>query len=176
MHEPVKTMTSDNATRAASQAPPYVIDKSAACTRPATIKALEYWRSRKGDKTMPSRADIAPSALRGVLPQIALVDLPGKEECPTAYKVRLAGDAILQVFGPLTGKPVDEILPPETLARWIACFDAARMALAPVRVTSRVVYQNKTWLQAEVLLAPLGQDDQVVMLLAAVDVWPANEV
>ena len=156
---------------------PFVIDTSAAFTRPTTIRALEYWRSRKGDRVMPSRADISPAALRSVLPQIALVDVPAAGDRPTAYVVRLAGDAIHQTFGPLTGKPVDEILPPEILERWIACFDAARTALAPVRVVApQIAYQGKTWLQAEAFFAPLGQDGRVLMLLAAVDVWPRDQV
>jgi hypothetical protein len=154
----------------------FAIDTSAAVTRPTTIKALEYWRSRKGDRAMPSRADISPSALRSLLPMIALVEIPGAGDRPTAYTIRLAGDAIHQVFGPLTGKPIDEFLPPDVLKRWTACFEAARSNGAPVRVTtSQVVYQDKTWLQAEVLLAPLGLDGRVTMLLAAVDTWPAME-
>jgi hypothetical protein len=163
------------ATNALSELHPFVIDRTAAVTRPSTIKALEYWRARKGARAMPSRADISPAALRAVLPQIGLVDLPGPNDRPTAYTVRLAGDAIQQVFGPLTGKPIDEFLPQDTLARWVTCFDAARTEAAPVRINSRVAYQNKTWLQAEVLLAPLGQDGHILMLFAAVDIWPANE-
>ena len=154
--------------------PPFVIDKTATFSRSATIQAFEYWRARKGDRDMPSRADISPSALRGVLPNIALVDVPAAGSRPTAYTVRLAGDAIHQVFGPLTGKPIDEFLPPEILERWVTCFEAARTSAAPVRVSSRIAYQNKTWLQSEVLLAPLGQDGHVFMLFTAVDVWPAD--
>src|ERR1700744_2260073 len=128
-------MTPDSAAkRGNSDLPHYVIDESAAFTRPATIKALAYWRSQKGDRAMPSRSDISPSALRSVLPQIALVEIPAKGDRPAAYIIRLAGDAIHQVFGPLTGKPIDEFLPPDALSRWIACFAAVRTALAPVRV------------------------------------------
>lgn len=123
---------------------------------------------------MPSRADISPSALRSVLPQIALVDVPSAHDRPSAYVVRLAGEAIQQVFGPLTGRPIDEFLPQEVLERWIACFEATRTSAAPIRVTTpQVRYQGKTWLQSEVLLAPLGQDGKIFMLLAAVDTWPA---
>jgi hypothetical protein len=169
-------MTPENtAKRGSPELPPFVIDKSLAFTRSATIKALEYWRSRKGDRAMPSRADISPAALRNVLPQIGLVDVPAAGDAPTHYVVRLAGDAITQVFGPLNGKAIDAHLPPEILERWVACFEAVRISAAPARITSRVVYQNKTWLQAEVLLAPLGQDDRVVMLFGAVDVWPADQ-
>jgi hypothetical protein len=169
-------MNSDNGSkRAGPEVLPFTIDKSAAFTRPATIKALEYWRTCKGDRAMPSRADISPSALRTVLPQIGLVDVPAAGDRPTAYTVRLAGDAITQVFGPLTGKPIDEFLPPEILERWIACFDTARTSAAPVRAASRIAYQNKTWLQSEVLLAPLGQDGHVLMLFAAVDIWPVDK-
>jgi hypothetical protein len=165
----------DGAKRTGFELPPFVIDRSATFTRPATIQALEYWRSVKGDRAMPARADISPAALRGVLPQIGLVDLPGPDDRPTAYVIRLAGDAITRVFGTLTGKPIDQILPPHILERWIACFDAARADAAPVRAASRIAFQNKTWLQAEVLLAPLGQAGQVSMLFAAVDVWLADE-
>jgi hypothetical protein len=169
-------MKPDNAVKhGAPELPEFVIDRSATFTRPATAKALEYWRSRKGDRAMPSRGDISPSALRGVLPQIALVDVPGPGDRSTAYTVRLAGEAVLQVFGPLTGKSIDEFLPPEILERWMACFEAARTSAAPVRAASRVAYQNKTWLQSEVLLAPLGQDGHVFMLFAAVETWPADE-
>lgn len=169
-------MTSENIDqRGSRELRPFVIDRNPHFTRPATAKALEYWRSVKGDRVMPSRADISPAALRGVLPQIALVDVPGAGDPPTSYVVRLAGDAIIQVYGSLTGKPLDQILPSDILSRWVACFDAARTAAVPIGVTSRVSFQNKTWLQAEVLLAPLGQEDRVCMLFAAVDIWPAEE-
>lgn len=169
-------MTPENvAQRAGRELLPFVIDRDPKFTRPTAIKALEYWRARKGDRIMPSRADISPAALRGVLPQIALVDVPGAGDPPTGYVVRLAGDAIIQVYGSLTGKPLDQLLPADILMRWVACFDAARTAAAPIGVTSRVAFQNKTWLQAEVLLAPLGQDDRVCMLFAAVDIWPVAE-
>jgi hypothetical protein len=40
----------------------------------------------------------------------------------------------------------------------------------------QIAYQGKTWLQAEAFFAPLGQDGQVFMLLAAIDVWPRDQV
>src|ERR1700761_7913118 len=155
-------MTPDTGTKkAASELSSYSIESSLEFTRPVTIKALDYWTSRKSGRAMPTRADISPSALRSVLPQIALVEVPAAGDRPTAYIVRLAGDAIHQVFGPLTGKPIDEFLPPDVLKRWVACFEAVRASVAPIRVaTPQVAYQGKTWLQSEVLLAPLGQDSK----------------
>jgi hypothetical protein len=169
-------MTSENIDqRGGRELFPFVIDRNLRFTRPTAAKALEYWRSVKGDRAMPSRADISPAALRSILPQIALVDVPAAGDPPTAYVVRLAGDAIVQVYGTLTGKPLDQILPPDILARWVACFDTVRTGAEPVGVTSRVSFQNKTWLQAEVFIAPLGQDDRVCMLFGTVDVWPIEE-
>jgi hypothetical protein len=62
------------------------------------------------------------------------------------------------------------------LTRWVSCFEAVKTSVAPIRVTTpQVSYQGKTWLQSEVLLAPLGQGGQILMLLAAVDTWPAAQ-
>lgn len=166
-------MTDDKQAR--DELPPLTIDLTVALTRPATIKAYQYWLSLKGGRAMPTRADITPAALREVLPQIALVDVPRPGEPSTAYVTRLAGDAIQRVFGPITGRPLNEIVAPELLPRWIRSFEAARNAAAPVRVASRVSFQKKTWLQAEVLFAPLGEGGDITTLFAAIDIWPADE-
>jgi hypothetical protein len=69
---------------------------------------LKYWRSKLGGRAMPRRADIDPTEIPHLLPHLQLVERVGAR-----YRYRLAGTAIVEAYGgELTGKFVDEVLPP----------------------------------------------------------------
>lgn len=115
---------------------------------------------------MPSRQDLNPGAMRAFTPHIGLVDVrPG--EGIVDYVVRRAGAKWEEVYGPITGCNLHDYLPPALEKVWRQMFDSVLERKAPVRVTSRVEFQGKTWLMAEIFIAPLGQEDQVTMLFIA---------
>ena len=148
--------------------PPIAIDDSLFFVRPETREALAYWKSRLDGRPMPSRADLDPRAMRAFMPNVALVELRQAPDGTQDYYIRLAGTALEQLFGPLTGQSISAFLPAEIEARWRRMFDAARDAAAPIRTIGRIAFQKKTWLEGETLTAPLGADGKTVSMLFVV--------
>ncbi|MDE2631414.1 MAG: hypothetical protein KGM97_10545, partial [Alphaproteobacteria bacterium] len=62
-------------------------------------------------------------------------------------------------------------IPPHIEPSWRAVFDAVRTAQKPLRVATRIDFQNKTWLNCEMFVAPLGKDGQVSMLFMTFAAW-----
>ena len=152
---------------------PVEIDRTLSFKRLATAKACAHWLALKGTRAMPSRSDVAPAALRDVLPKIALVDVPtgGASD----YVIRLAGDAIQRVYGAISGRPLKDVMPAETTRRWSATFDEVIRMAVPLRFAGRVAFEGKSWLQYEAFLAPLGEGDRIVMLFGAIETWAAAQ-
>jgi len=72
-----------------------------------TLAALHtYWNEKRGDRRMPSRADIRPSELKDHLGWVIMADvLPGGQE----FRYRLIGTLVTQYFlTETTGKTVTE--------------------------------------------------------------------
>lgn len=153
--------------------PPVHIDRTLDhLTRAPVIKGRDYWRALRGDRPMPTRADIAPRDLREFLPHVGLMEalpIPGGGE---DYFVRIAGGKMEEIFGPMTGQFIQSVLPPETAARWRVILDEVRRSRMPLAATSRVAYNNLRHLKQEVFIAPLGADGDVRMLFGVLDIWP----
>jgi hypothetical protein len=121
-------------------------------------QAMVYWKSRCGERTYPARADLNPRDMGRFLKHVALIHVHHMSVALRAYRIRLAGTYIEQVFGPISGHQIDEVLPPAISNRWQKCFDAVATANRPLRLTGRVGFEHKSWLEGEVLLAPLGDE------------------
>ena len=72
------------------------------------LRALyDYWQRKRGDRALPSRADIDPIELKDLLGNLFLVDVNYQ---PLSFRYRLAGTNIVQVLGrELTGRTADEL-------------------------------------------------------------------
>ncbi|HEY2071823.1 MAG TPA: PAS domain-containing protein [Rhizomicrobium sp.] len=159
---------------ARTSGPPVEFDRSVSLTREMTAKAYEYWKAARGTRAMPARKDITPQTMRDFVQHVGLVEVRKMADGRATYFIRLAGSRIEHTFGAITGKTLSEFLPAQLEARWRLVFDAAREMKAPVRIASRLAFEGKSYLAAEVLLAPLGESDDVSMLFAGVDIWPAE--
>jgi hypothetical protein len=71
----------------------------------------------------------------------------------------------------MTGRDISEFLPPEIEMRWRKLFDSVRTAAKPVRATTRIGFQEKSWLLTEMFVAPLGEDGVVSMLFMCFTSW-----
>jgi hypothetical protein len=169
------SLPSDAALRTANDMPPMVIDGSLTLVRPATIKARTYWDNIRGERSMPTRQDISPRDMREFLAHVALFEIHELADGTIDYRIRLAGSVVEEVFGPIGGKSIRETLPPDIAQRWRTFLDTVRKSAEPLRVTSRVAFQNKSWLASELFLAPLGQHGEVTMLFGAADMWPVAQ-
>lgn len=74
------------------------------------------WEAKRGDRRMPSRADLDPSEFRNLLPHVLLADLVPP---PETYRIRLMGQAIVDFYGlNPTGRAPDLWLDPAAAERF----------------------------------------------------------
>ncbi len=117
---------------------------------------LELWRRKSGGRAMPARSEITPRDLKDILRDVLLLERVSQN--PSRYKFRLVGTGLYDMAGELTGKMVDEIVPPEHLPRWIECADLILNGGQPLRFLGRVHLEGKEYLNAENLYVPLAND------------------
>jgi hypothetical protein len=145
--------------------PPVAYDATLSFEHPALVAALAYWRRQCGDRTMPRRAAIDPRGMKDFLTHVGLVEVLARPGEPIDYFVRVAGQDIEDVLGPRTGRSLTAALPPVLAARWRDGFDRVRELKKPLRATTRVAFENKTWLAAENLCAPISEDGSRVSMM-----------
>ena len=154
---------------------PLKFDWDVGFTQSATIEAYAYWRSCCGDRSMPRREDLHPRAMRLFSPHVGLIEVRQDMAPHTEYFIRRAGGKWEEIYGPMTGRFIHEFLPPEIEPSWREVFDAVREKMAPARVTTGIDFQNKSWLTAEILIAPLGIPEHVAMLFMTFVAWSKCE-
>jgi hypothetical protein len=148
---------------------PIYVDRDLSFRESVNHQALGYWRSKCAGRTMPARAHLDPIEMRGFLPHVALVDVLGDPK--PGYRIRLAGTAIEDVFGHLTGQVLAD-MQPYFAHRWEGIFSSAVQARAPIRITTRVGYDQKDFLSCEAMFAPVSEDGlHISMLFVSVGFW-----
>lgn len=150
---------------------PLEFDWQLTFTREATKLASTYWHSCTHGRAMPARADLNPAAMRKFTEHVGLVEIRRDRDSQMEYYIRRAGGAWEHVFGPMTGRLLNEFLPPEIESRWRQVFDSVCEKKAPLRVTTGVHFKGKTWLNTEMFVAPLGDSDLATMLFVAFTSW-----
>ena len=151
--------------------PPVTLDWTLDFTSRELKQALAYWSSRCGKRKRPMREDLHPAAMAPFLRHVTLIDVRHLAMGVRAYRIRLAGTYVEQVFGPISGQRVDAVLPPPISARWHKCFDTVCESDRPLRLTGRVGFEDKSWLTGEVFLAPLGDEARPPSMIFAAFVW-----
>ena len=131
-------------------------------------RAYRYWRSKCGDRAMPSRSDIDPIEMAGFLPNLALLDVQWQ---PLDFRYRVIGTAIdYHSSAPHTGQWVSEIpgrAPPSRV--WD---NLRRVAESGTPSDSSVPYvgPHRDFVETAQITLPLSQDGSLVdMLLLVVD-------
>jgi hypothetical protein len=151
--------------------PPVTLDWTLDFASSELKQAMAYWRSCCGQRKRPAREDLNPVGMAAFLKHVVLIDVHHMPGAKRAYRVRLAGTYVEQVYGPISGHQVHEVLPPAISDRWQKCFDAVVAANRPLRLTGRVGFKNKSWLNGEILLAPLGDEGCPVSMIFIAFVW-----
>jgi hypothetical protein len=125
---------------------------------------------------MPARPEIDPIEMRGFLPNVVLIELRrmgDAADAPVDYFIRLAGTQVEQVFGRISAGLLGDALPTKYVQRWRHLFDEA-LAQGPVRCRSKVGFREQTFLEGEVLVAPLGDGERPAMLFVVFAFWPGD--
>lgn len=129
----------------------------AAPRAPVLQAILAYWQSKCGaDGRLPSRRDLDPLELRGLLPNIYLIDVVEDGR----FRVRLMGEAHVEVYGPgLVGRVIDDIFPAGVAAEFNRLYAAVVRRREPVINRGQVTWlKSFDWMRYEGLHAPLASD------------------
>lgn len=142
---------------AAQQGWPILCDETCDFSNPMLADLLTLWRNEAGDG-IPARNAMTARKLQPFMRNIAIYERIGEGE-HRRYRVRLMGSGIVQYYGELTGKYVDDVVPERFLPRWYGLSDISLLAQKPVRLVLRADTFDKSYMVAEYLCAPLKSDD-----------------
>jgi hypothetical protein len=135
-------------------------DPSLCFAHPDLAALYEIWHKLRGARAMPSRADFTARVLKPYLRHVTIVDVIGAHAGARRFRHRFVGTAIVALVGEQTGRYVDEIVPPDEMARWAAALDAIIDGRSPARYQSRFPLRPFSHLTAEWLVAPLSDDGE----------------
>jgi hypothetical protein len=135
----------------------HICDPSLAFSEPCYTQLLGLWRDKAGTRKMPTRSEMTFRDLKDLLRNILVLERVS--QIPSRYKFRLVGTGLHNMAGELTGKMVDEVVPPEHLPRWVGSADLILDGGQPLRFVGRVHLEGKEYLNAENLYVPLANDN-----------------
>jgi hypothetical protein len=122
----------------------------------ALVDFKAYWDRKRGERSMPARADIDPLDLREHLGWILITELVGETR---RLRYRLVGSEIAKRLGrDSTNKYLDELYPAPDHDGVASSFHQVVTSRRPMRMTGEILLSRRTWLTFEVLNLPLSQN------------------
>ena len=140
---------------------PILADATCDFTNPTLRELLSLWQGEAAAGGIPQRQALTARRLQPFMRDISLQERIG-DGPKRRYRVRLMGSGIVQYYGELTGKFLDEVVPEKFLPRWYALSDVAIGAAKPVRVLLRADTFDKSYMVSEYFVAPLKADTGAV--------------
>jgi len=167
MQQPVRTATGTTAPpeimsaealneAAADSGWPMLCDETCSFMHPLLHELLALWR-HEAAAGIPQRQALTARKLQPFMRNLTLFERLS-EGPQRRYRVRLMGSGIVQYYGELTGKYIDEVVPETFLPRWYAFLDTALHAARPVRLLLRADTFDKAHMVGECLCAPLAAE------------------
>lgn len=132
-------------------------DASLLFEHPLLKVAADIWRAKSAPDRCPARAEFSAREMKPFLRDLTILDIV-REDGRTRYHHRYAGTEIEIHFGPITGRYLDEFLPPELMSRTLACFELVAKQRQPLRILTQFSLPGVEHLGAEAFLFPLSQD------------------
>ncbi len=125
-------------------------------------RLLDYWQEKRGEREMPARADIDPSDIPDLLPNIYLIDVSYD---PNVFSFRLAGTEIVRLFcEEVSGKTIDQLEAVALRSLLRSLYEEVIEARAPVADDDAFVDRRKSYAY-DWLLLPLSSGGRVVDML-----------
>lgn len=138
--------------------------------------AIAYWNECRGARAMPRMGDIAARGMKTFLTHVSLLDVETDEDGAVDYVVKLTGERVRELYGPVAHRRLSEFLPAEMEERWRAALDLVRAERRALRVHGRMSYGGHIWLYQETLLAPLSGEGDEVQGFLLVTAWTPSRV
>jgi hypothetical protein len=117
---------------------------------------IDYWRTHRGGRPMPRRADIDPTGFVRLAPRAFVARFePGGD-----VRFRLAGEVIVELHGrPLGGESLLRLWRPDCRARLSKLLAASLAHAAPMVIAAEALTEATPTTELEVLFAPLTGPD-----------------
>lgn len=130
---------------------------------PHLLRLFEYWNMKRGKRKFPSRADIDPSDISQLLPNIYLVDVLDAEPY---FRYRLSGTSVDVIHRQnLTGKSPREVKTAEIASLIESHYRAALVERRPRCDHVVLLAKDQTFWHFERLILPLSDNDEVINML-----------
>jgi hypothetical protein len=129
---------------------------------PNLLLLYRHWQSVRGDRPMPSRADLDPLSLPQLLGNLILVDVLRDPTRSLRFRYRLIGTRLTERVGrDMTGRHFDEVPEPAYRERLLAWHTGVVNELRPrAGATSKRLLER--WAPYELLTLPLSTDGKTV--------------
>lgn len=118
---------------------------------------------------IPARGAFTPRSVKSFVGSLAIF-----ERRPDDFLIRLMGSRISSVIGEMQGRMLAEALPPDAAFNWMRELDAVLASGKPRRVIKTVNFNNLNYLEAEVFIAPLADDQGNVTMVFSVAAFRAG--
>lgn len=123
-----------------------------------SLKAMrELWRTKRAAR-LPARSEFSMRELKTFLPHLTVLDIVATPDGHKRYLHRYVGMQIVAYFGEMTGRHIDEILPPALLPKTLTYFDAIAASGQPLRIVTNFEFSPVNYLQCEMFVVPLAED------------------
>lgn len=127
-----------------------------AIRHPKLRQLYEYWDGRRGERAMPSRADIDPVDMRFAIGDVILAEVV--DETPPRFRIRLHGSNLSERTNfDLTGKMLDEMPVPEFRELSTRSFRKVVRTKEPLHVIAERPLDGRIQ-RYEAILLPLSAD------------------
>lgn len=136
---------------------------------PMTKELYSYWKQVRGDRLMPSRADIDPTDIPKLLKSILLLDI---EQQTGRMKFRLTGTRITELYGTdYTGWYLDKVYFGRRRDAVLASYQSAIDDRCPHHCWMKFTNKDGLEFDMERLILPLSSDGQNVdKLISLLDI------
>jgi hypothetical protein len=129
-------------------------------THPKLRRLYEYWEGKRGDRKMPSRADLDPLDITFIIGNVILVDVIDGD--PLRFRIRLHGTNLSErVRFDLTGKMLDEMPAAEFRDLVRQSFTRVATAKEPLHAKRDRILDNRRR-DFETVILPLSSDGEQV--------------
>ena len=133
-------------------------DPTLAFVDPGYEHLLSLWRTKAGDRKMPSRSDITPRDLKDILRNVLLFERVS--ENPPSYRWRLSRHRPSHILGENIPARRSRRASRRSICRaGSECGDLMLKAEQPLRFLGRVHVNGREYLDAENLFVPLANDN-----------------
>lgn len=132
----------------------------------------DYWNAKRAGRPMPVRADLDPTEIKHLLPNLLIVDITTD---PFRVRYRLIGTKVVGASGiDFTGSHLDEMIPADNDAPWESCYRLAWAEKQPVFGDTDLPTLDGGTVTYEFGIFPLGRDS-VTQCVSLEDYGPLND-